>query len=376
LKDNSTVKFWVRPREESASPVAVARFVARSVHTATLLPNGKVLVVGRYNYEGGGDLNSAELYDPATGTWSITGSLNTPRAYHTATLLQNGKVLVAGGFNAFPRNIALNSAELYDPATGTWSVTGSLNTARSSPTASLLANGKVLVAGGFTGLSTGGLCPCIAFVTNSTELYDPGTGIWSVTGGLNAERGLHTATLLPNGKVLAAGGTNGTLIDAGEYVPLTSAELYDPTTGIWGSTGSLNTARYTHTATLLPNGKVLAATGIYTGTAELYDPATGIWSFTANLETGVHTATLLSNGKVLVAGGYDVRQGRIQRLNSAELYESPEVGITVSPSSGSGSFQIFSFGFFDPNGSANIFSTQVLIHSSPEISVKRRRVLP
>jgi hypothetical protein len=188
----------------------------RADHTATLLLNGKVLVAGGYN--AGTILNSAELYDPASGTWSVTGSLNTARFWHTATLLPDGRVLVAGG----GRN--LNTAELYDPNTGTWSITASLNTGRYRHTATPLPDGKVLVTGGFTGFSTSGRCPCIDFVTNSAELYDPATGTWGVTGNLNAERGLHTATLLQNDKVLVAGGTNGTLIDIGEYVPYSSAE--------------------------------------------------------------------------------------------------------------------------------------------------------
>jgi hypothetical protein len=146
---------------------------------------------------------SAELYDPASGSWTTTGSLNTARYDHTATLLANGMVLVAGSDA---------SAELYDPANGTWTYTGSLNTARSGHTATLLPNGKVLVAGGVG--TSGSLA--------SAELYDPANGTWTYTGSLNTARAFHRATLLPNGKVLGAAGlgNDGTL--------LASAELYTP----------------------------------------------------------------------------------------------------------------------------------------------------
>jgi len=270
---------------------------ARFAHTATLLPNGKVLVAA-----GTFRLTGAELYDPGTGTWTATGSLNTAHTEHTATLLRNGKVLVAGGFNGSdPTNIA----ELYDPGTGTWTATGSMGTARERHTATLLPNGKVLVAGGHNNNG----------ILSSAELYDPGTGTWTATGSMGTDREVHTATLLPNGKVLVAGGYNGS--------SLSSAELYDPGTGTWTATGSMGTARDRHTATLLPNGKVLVAGGAGSGgdlsSAELYDPASGTWTATGSMGNARedHTATLLPNGKVLVAGGADSSGS----LSSAELYD-------------------------------------------------------
>jgi len=232
--------------------LATGRYFDTRQRTLTVLPGGKVLVAGGVPSVGYGSLSSAELYDPATGLWSATGSLTTARELHTATLLPNGKVLVAGGVGP-PGYLA--SAELYDPATGTWSPTGSLATSRGDdPTATLLPNGKVLVAGGF-----------YSTYLASAELYDPATGTWTATGSLATARQDQTATLLPSGKVLVAGGYNGGV--------LASAELYDPATGLWTTTGSLVNASFAADATVLPNGKVLVTGGAYASGAEIYDPA-------------------------------------------------------------------------------------------------------
>ena len=147
----------------------------RFSHTATLLADGKVLVTGGFGTSSGDQLASAELYDPATGTWTFTGTLNTARAIHTATLLPDGRVLVAGGFND---NIHLASAELYDPASGTWTVTHRLNQGRYLHTATLLPSGEVLVAGGISDVHS----------LASAEVYDPVTGTWTLTGRLNTAR--------------------------------------------------------------------------------------------------------------------------------------------------------------------------------------------
>jgi N-acetylneuraminic acid mutarotase len=265
------------------------------------------------------------VIDPS---WTVTGDLGTARSYHTATLLTNGKVLVAGGAD---NSGVLSSAELYDPATGTWTATGSLGTVRDSHTATLLTNGKVLVVGGVN--NSGSL--------SSAELYDPASGTWTATGSMGSVRFFHTATLLPNGKVLVAGGLNIT--------SLSSAELYDPATGSWSTTGSLGTARRNHTATLLPSGKVLVAGGFNGGDlsgAELYDPATGSWSTTGSLGTArdSHTATLLPSGKVLVAAGFNGAY-----VSSAELYD-PATGSWSTTSNNLGTARDFHTATLLPSG--------------------------
>lgn len=309
---------------------------ARRAHTATLLPNGKVLVVG------GDAVDTAELYDPATGTWTAAGVLTTTRGYHTATLLPNGKVLIAGGYAGYyPGGDFLSSTELYDPATGTWSASGSLNLGRFQHAAALLANGKVLITGGlyFGGYTGDGYL--IVEYSRSAELYDPATGTWSATGSMSVARGGPGATLLPNGKVLITGGYhyyNG-------LVYLASAELYDSATGTWTSAGAMATGRAGHMSTLLPNGRVLVTCG-YTGAsgtgnlvsgAELYDPAAGTWTAAGAVAQGreFHTATLLANGRVLVAGGYGTNY---TYLSSTELYDSASGTWTSTGALGAGRY--------------------------------------
>ena len=214
-----------------------------------MLANGKVLVTGGYN---GNILSSAELFDPTTGIWTPIGSLNNARDGHTATLLPNGQVLVAGGYNG---SNYLNSVELFDPASETWTTTNSLNNARDGHTATLLPNGQVLVAGGTTNYMVSA-----STVLASAEIYNPANGTWTPTGSLNGARVWHTATLLPNGQVLVAGGTTNLNSSSASY--LSSTEIYNPINGTWTVTNALNTAREDHTATLLPNGKVLIAGGL------------------------------------------------------------------------------------------------------------------
>ena len=282
----------------------------REYHTATLLPSGEVLVAGGYFAGSDSDLSSAELCDPsAGGSWVVTGPLANPRRYHTATVLANGDVLVTGGWPSPGGSFdPLSSAERYDPAMRGWTPTEDIHYAREFHTATLLQDGRVLVAGGEDA----------ADWPAATELFDPASGAWTLSGDLNFSRESHTATLLTNGQVLVAGGYCG-----GAY--LTSAELYDPASGGWSTTGSLNEPHASHTATLLPSGKVLVAGGT---AAELYDPDTGTWTDTGSMGTAhvAHTATLLPNGRVLVAGG------TTNSPFSAEIYD-PATGIWTATGS-------------------------------------------
>ncbi len=290
----------------------------RANFTATLLSNGQVLAAGgdAYVFMVSGTQHfaspAAELYNPSSGTFSVTGSMHAQRCGYsspgfTATLLKNGKVLIAGGSNT---GGLVYAAELYDPSSGTFSLTGSLNTPRVGHTATLLPNGEVLVAGGVNSAGN--------YLT-SAELYNPLTGTFTPTGSMQTSREFFTATLLANGEVLAAGGENSNLV----FPFLSSAELYNPATGKWSATGSLNTGRYNHTATLLSNGQVLmVGGGAHLASTELYNPASGTFSVAANLNTGRtdHSTVSLTNGEALTMGGYDGSGGNIGYLSSAELF--------------------------------------------------------
>ena len=268
----------------------------RSGHTATLLPDGRVLIVGgmRRNQD---FYKSAELYDPATGRFQPTGEMSIGRVGQVAVLLRSGKVLIAGGWIGI--HSATDSAELYDPATGKFTVIAKMTTRRARTSATLLNDGNVLLAGGDDHDSPDG-------AVASAEIFRPDTLRFQQTGSLHRPRVGQTATLLNDGRVLMAGGGTGRLIG--------TAELYDPKTGIFSETGSLYTPRRKHTAGLLPDGRVLIAGGSderdWYGTmnsAEIYDPHTGKFTPTSPMNDSrfklPDEAVQLSNGKLLIAGG-------------------------------------------------------------------------
>ena len=255
------------------------------------------------------------LSSAAAAGFTAIANMELARVYHTATFLPSGKVLIAGGYAGIS---ALSAARLYDPATGAFTPAGSMTYSRFKHTATLLPNGKVLIAGGDT----------VTTARGSAELFDPVTRAFTGTGSMAFPRYNHTATLLPNGKVLIAGGYSGNTNGF-----RASVELYDPATGTFSTVTSLGTVRDFHTATLLPSGKILFAGGEnatgYLAGAELYDPTTGTTTALTMKKTHYrHSATLLPNGKVLIAGGYNSSGYQ----TDAELFDPADNTFTITGS--------------------------------------------
>ena len=291
----------------------------RSGHTATLLENGTVLVVG-----GGSDgrtgtftgwvspitpPDSAEIFDPRTGSWRLVAPLAHNRSGHTATLLNDGRVLVVGGETSYHHTAFRNgTAEIFDPATETWTLTGSMNSTRWPDTAkaTLLPDGKVLVVGGWA----------MDDWPFGAEIYDPQTGAWTPASALHVGRYGHSATTLPGGKVLVAAGMIDDIIGR----TTSASEIYDPATGLWTPASSALFDRMLHSETALADGRVLVAGGwttrfgadgqrefgVVVASTEIFDPMRGEWTRAPDLLLGRvhHTSTLMSDGTVLTVGGF------------------------------------------------------------------------
>ncbi|WP_413568370.1 Kelch repeat-containing protein [Bdellovibrio sp. HCB117] len=278
--------------------------IKRALNTATTLLNKKILVAGgAYDaspISATTALTSVEIYDPETGVWSQAENLPQARLGHTATLLQDGKVLLIGGTTANDSSACLNTTALYDPTSGTWSTAASLTTGRCYHTATLLKDGRVIVMGGRT---TNTNVLTTSNYSNSVEIYNPATNVWTSATAMSAARAYHSAVLLKNGKILIVGGRNTATL-------LTTA-LYNPSSNSWAAGQSLTKSRKDHTATLLPDGKVVIIGGV-DGATELtdttiFDPTMGVnGAFSAGASLSVarksHTATLVGD-KIFVVGG-------------------------------------------------------------------------
>lgn len=352
--------------------------------TTTALANGLVLIAGGTSNLGSGfsmgglggpaeptptpatdsTLASAELYDPATDSYTLTGSMVNGRAFHTATLLADGRVLIVGGGRStsgegssgtgVPSPEDIPPPEIYDPATGTFSLTSANTvTPHAFHTATLLQDGRVLIAGGITTPEPGSASPApdggsSGVATTAAELFDPATGAFAATGAMTSPRIWDTATLLADGRVLLVGGLANPNLSAttdgggaADTTPM-SAEVYDPASGTFSPTGASSGMRVGHTANLLGDGHVLVAGGLaqsdgsqsqdpFSKGAELFDPTAGAFAPTGDMVEGqaFHTGTTLQDGKVLLAGfGAAAMQGMMgsggsspDLLTTAQLYD-------------------------------------------------------
>jgi len=307
---------------------ALAMTTPRANAAAIRLHDGRVLICGgTATGQVGGILASAELYDPAARTFAATGSMTVPRAGQTITMLRDGRVLLTGGVKNVGFRSELASAEIYDPASGTFSATGSMSVPREGHTATLLRDGRVLVVGG----SDNG-----THTLDTAEVYDPSIGAFSRAGHLNQPRVAHVAALLGTGKVLIAGGGRGGM--PGGYISYDTAELYNPSTRTFSPMlARMHYDRVGAAAVRLNDGRVLIVGGksgkVMVGmrtlagmaplnTAEIYDPEAGVFVATGNMSAPHYlaTATILNNGNVLVVGGYTIQGPAVVGMRDAEVF--------------------------------------------------------
>jgi N-acetylneuraminic acid mutarotase len=314
---------------------ALAMTTPRANAAAIRLLDGRVLICGgTATGQVGGVLSSAELYDPATQSFTPTGSMTVQRAGQTITLLKDGRVLLTGGVQNAGYRSELASAEIYDPSSGAFSATGSMSTPREGHTATIMRDGTVLIAGGSdNGIHTLG----------TAEIYYPASGTFNLTGSLNQPRVAHVAALLGTGKVLIAGGGRGGM--PGNYISYDTAEMYDPNTGNFSPMSAhMKNDRVGAAAVRLSDGRVLIVGGksgrvlmsrapnlaslTPLNTAEIYDPESNSFIATGNMgaQHYLATATKLDNGSVLVVGGWTIRGPVVVGMRDADLFH-PETNM-------------------------------------------------
>lgn len=313
--------------------------------TVVKMYDGRILVTGMMGYSGDTTV-PAQIYDPSTKKWIQTGQLVAPiRLHHTTTLLDDGGVLLAGGFGGSQaqEKYHLGEANIYDLQSNMWNITNNLHQPRSLHTATKSPDGSVIVAGGHGDTFINDVFDYTrAYAIRSVERYVPASGEWEIMSTMQQPRSAHTATLLPDGKILVAGGLQ---LDAPEIekrvVATNSVEVYDPATDTWEYTGNMHERRAYHTATLLPNGKVLVTGGINgepsssadvrsLATAEVYDPVSKKLTIISSFRQarGKHAAIVLSDGRVLIVGGINNTADDpyvFKVVNSAELFTTDEM---------------------------------------------------
>jgi uncharacterized protein YfaQ (DUF2300 family) len=290
----------------------------RDQAAAVLLADGRVLIAG--GNAGNASLDTAELYEPATSTFSLAaGTMSTGRRYAFAAPLPDGNAIVGGGSSAAPGRFPVASVDLFEASTNTFSPTAPLRIARAGAAAAVLADGAPLILGGVDNQGTGN-----GNFEPSGEIYHPGDGTFTVTGGLNSLRTAYASALLQDGRVLIAGGFNAQVV-------VSTAELFDPKTGYFTPTANnLDAPRISPNAVTLRDGKVLLVNGSDGTTADLFDPKTMRFTPTAGAMTDARsgaTATLLRDGTVLIAGGFDLEGNA---LDSAAIYDPVSQGFTAS----------------------------------------------
>jgi N-acetylneuraminic acid mutarotase len=297
----ATAAVWLYDPGTGHWSAAASMHHARAYPMGVLLADGSVLVAG--GSADGLPLDSVERYLPSNGTWVAAQRMNVARTEGSLIALQDGRVLVAGGgIEGSPGYGATASAEIYDPNDNSWTMTAPMSVARTLQTATLLKDGGVLVAGGATAYYTSA-----AQLTSSVEVFDPKSNTWRQTSPLPMPLYTHAASLLADGRVLVTGGFSSS---ADSAPSLDVAFTYDPATGQWSTAAPLSAARAEHTMLRFPDGRVLAMGGVdgsnnVLRTSEIYDPVANTWTLTGSLPVAVFwpAAGILADGSVLVAGG-------------------------------------------------------------------------